>query len=80
MSRLKRGYGVSVEASCGPKKKELKLDIKEMKLAIKIATELKDGGYIHYDLQDSLFGNLYLRLQDLEKRLERRKGKTNEKV
>ena len=76
MSKFKRGYGTNqIQADCGPSIKDLKLDLAELKEATKLVLELMEGGYISYDVQDKLLGNLYLRKRNLKKQIKNVKAK-----
>ena len=64
--------------ACGPSVGQLKEELAELKLATKDILDLLDAGYIHYEVQDTLLGNLYLRKRNLESTLNRTKKQKKE--
>jgi hypothetical protein len=72
MSRFNKADAL-MQSNCGPTLKDLKLDLAKLKEATELILELIDGGYIHYDVQDSVLGSLFIRKRNLKKMVKEAK-------
>ena len=60
--------------ACGPSIKDLKLSLKELDIALAELHELQEAGYIDYQVETQVFGNLYLRRRGLARELKQAKA------